>query len=191
MEDSDIEIRPYLEPEDFGEAFTHELQEQEAAIRARELGLSAPSFQLRPELVLVGINQTYTMESRIGIPQQWEQFVRQADSIPDTKGTTFYGVCWNTKPDCSFDYLTGVEVATAIHMPNEFTSLKVDARRYAVFAQTSHVSVLPKAIEKIWSKWVPDCGLKIANAPCVECYTSEFNPGTGMGGMKMWIPLEF
>jgi hypothetical protein len=33
-EDSDIEIRPFFEPEDFGEAFTPELREQEAAIRA-------------------------------------------------------------------------------------------------------------------------------------------------------------
>ena len=34
-EESDIEIRPYFEPEDFGEAFTPELQAQEAALRAR------------------------------------------------------------------------------------------------------------------------------------------------------------
>jgi hypothetical protein len=35
MEDSDIEIRPYFEPEDFGEAYTPELQEQKARLRAR------------------------------------------------------------------------------------------------------------------------------------------------------------
>ena len=35
MEDSDIEIRPYFEPEDFGEAFTPELQEQEARLKSR------------------------------------------------------------------------------------------------------------------------------------------------------------
>jgi hypothetical protein len=33
-EDSEIEIRPYFEPEDFGEAFTPELQEQEERIFA-------------------------------------------------------------------------------------------------------------------------------------------------------------
>ncbi len=35
MEDSDIEIRPYFEPEDFGEAFAPELQEQEARLKSR------------------------------------------------------------------------------------------------------------------------------------------------------------
>ena len=33
-EDSDIEIRPFFEPEDFGEAFTPELREQEARLLA-------------------------------------------------------------------------------------------------------------------------------------------------------------
>lgn len=33
-EDSDIEIRPMMEPEDFGEAFTGEMQEQEDAMRS-------------------------------------------------------------------------------------------------------------------------------------------------------------
>jgi hypothetical protein len=34
-EDSDIEIRPYFEAEDFGEALTPELQEQEARLKSR------------------------------------------------------------------------------------------------------------------------------------------------------------
>jgi hypothetical protein len=37
-EDSDIEIRPVFEPEDFGAALTPELREQEAALRARACG---------------------------------------------------------------------------------------------------------------------------------------------------------
>jgi hypothetical protein len=35
MEDSEIEIRPVFEAEDFGEAFTPELREREEALRAR------------------------------------------------------------------------------------------------------------------------------------------------------------
>jgi hypothetical protein len=34
-EDSEIEMRPVFEPDDLGEAFTPELREQEAALRAR------------------------------------------------------------------------------------------------------------------------------------------------------------
>ncbi|AIO38248.1 YciI family protein [Burkholderia sp. AU19243] len=38
--ESDIEIRPVFSPEDFGEAFTPELQEQEARLRAEMEGKS-------------------------------------------------------------------------------------------------------------------------------------------------------
>lgn len=74
--------------------------------------------------------------------------------------------------------------------PTDFTSVTLTARRYAVFPHTKHVSELPKTIDTIWSKWAPECGLKIANAPCFERYTSEFNGQTGMGGMELWIPLD-
>lgn len=114
----------------------------------------------------------------------------KAGGIPNLVGMTFYGVCWNTKPNCGFDYLTGVGISNVAGLPKEFTSLKLSAHKYAVFAHTGHVSVIPKTIDTIWTKWVPDCGLKIADAPCFERDTSDFNPGTGMGGMEIWIPLE-
>jgi AraC family transcriptional regulator len=191
-EDSDIEIRPYFEAEDFGEAFTPELREQEASVLAQTLGLNAPSYKNGPELVIAGINRSYTPETRAGIHQQWQQFVPRAGSIPGLKGTTFYGVCWNTdkKPDCGFDYLTGVEVSSSSQLPRELTSLKLPAGRYAVFAHTEHVTAIPKTIDTIWTKWMPECGLKIAKAPCFERYTHEFNLTTGMGGTDIWVPLE-
>lgn len=190
QEESDIEIRPFFEVEDFGEAFTPELREQEAAVRATSLGLKAPKFQAAPNMIVAGLNQTYTRESRADIPQQWNRFVPQAAGIPGRAGTTFYGVCWNTKPDCGFDYLTGVEVANADKVPPDLTSLKLAARRYAVFPHTDHVSAIGRTIDAIWTKWAPECGLKIAEAPCFERYTSEFNPHTGLGGMEIWVPLE-
>lgn len=189
FEDSDIEIRPFFEVEDFGDALTPELREQEAAQKAAILGLNTPMFQRSGELVIAGLNRSYTMESRVGIPQQWEQFVPQAAGIPAKPGADFYGVCWNNKPNCAFDYLTGVEVASGAKLPGGFTTVTVPAGRYAVFAHTAHVSALPKTIDVIWSKWVPECGLAVAEAPCFERYTSEFNSRTGLGGMEIWIPL--
>lgn len=188
-EDSDIEIRPYFEVEDFGESFTPELREKEAALRATGLGLNTPSFAKGPELEIAGLNQTYSMETRTLIPQQWQRFVPQGTAIA-APGKDFYGVCWNTTADCGFDYLTGVEVSGSRPLPAGFTTLKLDSRRYAVFAHTGHVSMIPATIDTIWTRWAPDCGLKLAKAPCFERYTAEFNPHTGLGGMEIWIPLE-
>jgi AraC family transcriptional regulator len=189
-EDSEIEIRPYFEAEDFGEAFTPELREQEASTRALALGLNAPAFQAAPELVIAGLNQRYTTETRRGIPQQWERFVPRAGGVPGLKGMNFFGVCWNTKPDCSFDYLTGVEVNSDANLPADLSSVRLPGSKYAVFAHTGHVSTLPATLDTIWTKWAPEVSVPLAHAPCFERYTSEFNPTTGMGGMEIWIPLE-
>ena len=58
-EDSDIEIRPVFEAEDFGDAFTPELREQEAALRAQTLGLPAPTFLEGPDLLVAGLNEAH------------------------------------------------------------------------------------------------------------------------------------
>lgn len=188
-EECEIEIRRVFDAADFGAEFTPELREQEAAIRAKTLGLNAPRFVDVPELTIAGLNVSYTMETRIAIPQQWARFVPAASEFADVKGKPMYGVSWNMKPECGFDYMTGLEVEGTKALPPEFTSLKLDARRYAIFDHTSHVSSIPKTLDTIWTSWVPECGLKVASAPCVERYTSEFNPHTGMGGMEIWIPL--
>lgn len=190
FEDSDIEIRPFFEVEDFGDALTPQLREQEAAQKAKILGLNPPTFQQSGNLIIAGLNRSYTMETRVGIPQQWEQFVPQAAGISSQASTDFYGVCWNHQPDCSFDYLTGVEIRPGAKTSEGHTTVNLPAARYAVFTHTAHVSSLPKTIDAIWSKWVPECGLAAAEAPCFERYTSEFNPRTGMGGMEIWIPLR-
>ena len=52
-EDSDVEIRPFFSPEDFGEAFTRELQKREERLRAEiESQANAPSAVVSTERVL-------------------------------------------------------------------------------------------------------------------------------------------
>src|SRR5262245_57438654 len=165
-------------------------QELGAAIQAERVGLSAPRFEEGKQLVIAGINEHYTAETRFNIPQQWHEFAPQIGSVPGQIGQTSYGVCWNSKPNCDFDYLTGVEVAEDATLPANVIRLTLPARCYAVFAHAQHVTSLPSTIDAIWSKWAPTCGLKIAKAPCFERYTPEFNPQTGLGGMEVWVPLD-
>lgn len=165
-------------------------QEQRAIDLATTLGLAAPTFQDAPALVIAGLNRNYTPQTRSAIAKQWECFVPQTASIPALDATMSYGVCWNTKPDCSFDYLTGVQVSSAAGLPAELAAVTLNALRYAVFAHTGHISAIGQTIDTVWSKWAPECGLKLAQAPCFERYTPEFNPQTGLGGTELWIPLE-
>lgn len=189
-EDCEIEIRPLFGADDFGDAMTPELREQEAVLRAKNLGLGPVRFEKGRELSIAGINRSYTEQTRSGIPAQWDRFAPQIGKVPGQVGKDAYGVCWNFKPDCCFDYVSGVEVSDAAKLPPDFEKMKIPARRYAVVTHEGHVSELPKALDTIWSTWVPDSGLKTAKAPCFERYTEEFDPHTGRGGTEIWIPLE-
>ena len=189
-EDGEVEIRQIFEAEDFGAEFTPELRKQEASIRAQSLGLTEPRFEQGKEMLLAGLSGHYNLETRSQIPAQWERFAPSIGKVPGQIGHTCYGVCWNAAPGGGFDYLSGVEVPKEKGLPTEFKTVQLPAREYVVFAHRDHVTVINRALDKIWNEWAPQSGLKIAKAPFFERYGEEFNPQTGMGGMEIWIPLE-
>ena len=176
--------------DDFGAEWTPALREQEAAQRAVVLGLSKPTFCDAPARTVVGLNATYSMETRGGIPAQWDRFVPRIPEIVDRKGGDAYGVCWNSKEECGFDYLCCVESSKSDALPAGMTNVELAAGRYVVFDHVTHISQLPQAIDKIWTQWAPEASLKFRKSPCFERYTPEFNPVTGMGGTQLWIPIE-
>src|SRR3954470_21177639 len=119
-EDSDIEIRPVFEAEDLGAAFTPELREQEASVRARALGLSAPTFRQGPGLLVAGLNESYGQDTRAQIPRQWERLAPHLGKVPGQVGRDAYGVCHASGPDCQFEYLAGVAVSSPDRLPEGF-----------------------------------------------------------------------
>jgi AraC family transcriptional regulator len=191
-EDSDFEIRPIFSPEDFGAAFTPELQDREKQMRAAVEGyqLEPPRFEDAKELLIAGVNATYTFASRNNIPAQWQQFVPRVGEIPGQMAKNTYGVCWNYKPGVGFDYLTGVEVARTAGLPSDFTHVRMPATSYVVFTHRKHASEIPKTIDAIWTKWLPNSGYEATGAPSFERYTEEFDPKTHMGGTEIWIPIK-
>jgi AraC family transcriptional regulator len=188
-EDSELEIRPFYEFEDFGEVLTPAMREQEVAAFATGFGLPFPRFEDRREMLIGGLNASYTKETRIRIPQQWDRFGPHIGKVPGQIGSDSFGVCWNCKPNCDFEYLTGVEITDAAKLPADFVSVKIPAGRYVVFTHTGHISAFPKMIDTVWSQWVPKSELKISPGPCFERYTPEFNPRTGLGGVEFWVPI--
>lgn len=188
-EESDIEIRPLFEADDFGESFTPALREQEAAIRAKALGLGAVRFEHQEKRVIAGLNEHYTLATRGNIPMQWQRFLPYLGNIPGQKSNLAYGVCRCSGDDCSFDYLTGVEVSDTGSLPAEFSHVQLPEGRYAVFTHSGHVSLIPQTMDTIWMQWAPDCGLKLGNSPSFERITEAFDQTTGLGGIEIYLPL--
>jgi len=190
LQDSELEIRQVFSADDFGDIMTPEMREKDAALRAQSLGLSAPRFEDGPGLLIAGINETYTFETRVQIPEQWHRFAPYIGKIPGQVEMKTYGVCWNYQPGVGFDYLCGVEVSDTKSLPPGFAQIQLQPQRYVIFQHTEHVSSIPKTIETIWMKWIPDAGIQPAEAPCFERYTEEFDPQTGFGGTEIWVPLK-
>ena len=84
--ESDIEIRPVFEAADFGEALTPELKQNEERLRTEveRYTLDPPRYKNGKEMLIAGLNATYTFETRMNIPAQWGAFraASRQDSRP-------------------------------------------------------------------------------------------------------------
>jgi len=190
--ESDIEIRRVFEAADFGEAMTPELQQQEDRMRAEmeRYSLDPPRFEHLGELLIAGLNETYTFADRVKIPAQWTRFMAHFGKVPGQVANYTYGVCWNYKAGTGFDYLTGVEVGNASSLSGDFTQVRLPAARYAVFTHSKHVSTIAATLDAIWQKWLPNSGHQPNGEPSFERYDERFDPKSGIGGFEIWLPIK-
>jgi AraC family transcriptional regulator len=187
-----VEIRQIFSPEDFGANLTPENRQREERLSAEmeSYKLDPPRFEQGRDKLIAGFKATYSFETRANIPKQWERFAPLIGKVPGQIGKNSYGVCWNYKAGCGFDYLTGVEVSDASKLPADFSQVHIAPQRYAVFTHRKHYTAIPQTIEAIWNKWLPNSGCTPAESPSFERYTEEFDPKTGMGGTEIWLPIK-
>src|SRR4051812_41648473 len=132
--------------------------------------LDPPRFEQTQELLIAGLSERYTMETRANIPAQWLRFSPVMGSVPGRIGQTAYGVCSNFDEDRSFDYMAGVEVSGDARLPDGFKHIRIPARRYAIFTHHGNISTFAVTIDAVWSRAVPQLKLNVADAPCLEWY---------------------
>ena len=152
--------------------------------------LAAPRFEQAPALLIAGLGARYAQGGDPAIPLQWQRFMPHIGHVPSQVGSVTYGVMANFDEDNSFDYIAGVEVKSFSDLPEGFTTIRLPARRYAVFTHRSHVSSIPATMAAIWRDWLPSSGHRFADAPSFERYDQRFNPRTGDGEVELWLPLE-
>ena len=88
------------------------------------------------------------------------------------------------------DYVTGARVSGFAAVPPGCEKLTVAPAEYAVFLHEGNVASVGETFRAIFDEWLPASGRKPAAAPGLETYTDRFDPRTGEGGMKLWIPLH-
>jgi AraC family transcriptional regulator len=152
--------------------------------------LEPPRFEHGKALLIAGLGARYTCETSKAIPAQWQRFAPHIGNIPGQIGGTAYGLRHNSDDDGNFDYVCGVEVSDFSALPAEFGRVRVPAQRYVVFSHRDHVSTIRRTHNTIWSKWLPESGHEVADAPDFERYGKDFDPKTGSGTIEIWIPLK-
>ncbi len=152
--------------------------------------LQPPRFEEAPAMLVAGLNARYTCESSAAIPSQWQRFVPHIGTLPGQIGGVAYGVRYNNDDDGNFDYLCAVQVADFSRLPSEWTRLRIPAQRYAVFEHRDHVSTIRRTWHTIFSKWLPESGHRVMDAPELERYAEGFDSRTGVGGIEIWVPIQ-
>jgi AraC family transcriptional regulator len=151
--------------------------------------LAPPRFENGRALLIAGLGARYNCDSSKAIPAQWQRFVPEIGHIPGQVGWVAYGVCCNSDDDGNFEYICGVEVRSFSDLPADLARIRVPERRYAVFTHRDHVSTIRRTWNTIWSKWLPESGHQVADAPDFERY-ENFDPEKGTGIIEIWLPLK-
>jgi AraC family transcriptional regulator len=152
--------------------------------------LKPARFENCRPLLIAGLGERYTCETSKSIPAQWQRFVPYLGNILHQVGTDTFGVSHNGDDEGNFDYIAGVQVRDFSDLPAAFSRVRIGPQKYAVFAHRDHISTIRRTINTIWSKWLPQSGHEVADAPNFERYGEEFDPQTGMGGLEIWVPIK-
>ena len=152
--------------------------------------LEPPRFVNGKVLLIAGAGARYDCQSSAGIPAQWQRFLPHFGSIPGQIGRVAYGVICNSDDEGNFDYICGAEVPDFSALPAEFSHVRIPEQRYAVFSHREHISAIRRTMNTIWSKWLPESGHEVVDAPLFERYAEDFDSTTGKGGVEVWIPIK-
>jgi len=152
--------------------------------------LKPARFENGKPLLIAGVGERHTWETSKAIPAQWQRFVPYLGNIPRQVGRTTFGVSYNGDDVGNFDYIAGTEVTDFSDLPATFSRLRVGPQTYAVFAHHEHISAIRRTVCTIWTKWLPDSGHEVVDAPSFERFDEAFDFRTGMGGLEIWIPIK-
>jgi AraC family transcriptional regulator len=197
----------YGSHEAFTRAFRDRFQYTPESVRERRsvegLALVGP-LELRPHatarldpprivdeqlLRVVGLRERCSFDTTITIPAQWQRFMACYDAIPQKRDRIPIGMTCAADEEGQFDYVCGAEVHRFAERSSSLCQLEIPPRPYAVFEHRGHVSTIYETYRSIWNEAMPASGRAVADAPVIERHNATFDPGTGEGGLTLWIPL--
>jgi AraC family transcriptional regulator len=156
----------------------------------QRVSLAPPEFKPLKEQLFVGLAAPRQMGDGAKIPTQWRSFMSGPyQQIANKLDCPPIGVTLPGDSEEEFVYVCAAPVSHFGANPKGLAELTVQPTQYAVFAHSGHVSDLPQTYMAIWNDWFPSSGKTPRKAASLEHHNASFDPGTGEGGVTVWIPL--
>ena len=159
----------------------------------QKMTLAPPVVETREAQRLAGLTQRYNLANRDSIPQQWQRFDPFfVELLPHTGGESF-GVCGNyEESDGGFDYFCAVPLPKAVDALPGLTEMTLPAGRYVRFKHEGHISGIRNTCAAVYETGMPALGEEPDTRwfDILEYYGADFDPGTGMGTVEVWLKLK-
>jgi AraC family transcriptional regulator len=151
--------------------------------------LNPPHIAKESVVRIVGLREDCSFDTTINVPAQWQRFVERMEEVENVLERMPIGISRAADEEGWFPYIAAVEVSSFGPIPRGLVKLEIPARTYAVFDHSAHVSTIYDTYAQIWNEALPASGYRAADAPILERHNPSFNPGTGEGGLTLWVPL--
>ncbi|HEY2051012.1 MAG TPA: AraC family transcriptional regulator [Caulobacteraceae bacterium] len=148
-----------------------------------------PRFHDADAILAVGLRERRSFGELRVIADQWRRFGPEIGAILNRTHPIPIGVLTQIDEEGAFDYACAVEVSDFSGAPRDLAQLRIPSQRYAIFHHAGHVSGLGATYRAILDDWLPGAGLTLAEGPSLERHMPTFDPGTGEGGVELWLPL--
>lgn len=153
-----------------------------------------PSMRSLDALNIIGCAGEFQPGATQEIGALWAAFAPRIAEVRNRRGMATYGLCLMPPPESAvsdrFTYVAGVDSQALDDIPEGMSGHEVPARNYAVFAHQAGIGPeLPKTLDYIFGKWLPDSGY-VQDGADFEYYDERFNPVTGQGTFFIYVPVR-
>lgn len=143
-----------------------------------------------PRRRFVGFSAPSSWGETSSIPSQWQHFISEYyDDIPSKIEQMPVGMCDTPDEEGRFRYIASAEVEEFEDRVADLVCVEMPPQTYAVFEHRSHVSKIFDTYRAIWNEALPAIKRTAADWPSLEFHNDTFDPSTGLGGLRIFIPL--
>jgi AraC family transcriptional regulator len=140
-------------------------------------------------VILAGRNSTFHIGPSPGIKDLWARFMEDFGKIEGQVGWKSYGVCHNFDGKGMMDYMAAVAVADEGKVPGYLFTLKIPARKVAVFAHHGPIDDISKTWARIFEEGLPASKLTVAPGPQFEVYPADMGEAGATTPIEIHIPI--